>query len=120
MASSLLFAIYSDISTNSCSGVCAPQVAPAQPPKLEEPVIESKPEDADQEVQHCCCMHRSRLVFSIVKTLCALCSGPLLSSPSCTYVLARHPDCTRCVRGMSEGGISMLPTLKSKQYMRHQ
>eukprot|EP00983_Pelagomonas_calceolata_P008957 291392-Pelagomonas_calceolata.AAC.4 len=27
------------------------QVAPAQPPKLEEPVIESKPEDADPEVR---------------------------------------------------------------------
>lgn len=30
------------------------QIAPAQPPKLEEPEIRTKPEEADEEVRYCC------------------------------------------------------------------
>lgn len=37
------------------------QVAPAQPPKLEEPVVEKKPEEAAQEV---CSVHACWLVLA--------------------------------------------------------
>ncbi|KAF5827181.1 cwf18 pre-mRNA splicing factor-domain-containing protein [Dunaliella salina] len=40
---------HASITDAEATSIMLSQVTPAQPPKLEEPVIESKPEDADQE-----------------------------------------------------------------------